>query len=114
MGFAQEMSDGICIERVNLERATLKEADKFKNILQYDIEQGCTSMIVDLSKCEFIDSTFLGAIVACLKKITAVGGDMKLIGFKPAVHDMFILTRMFRVFETFPSVDQAVASFKDS
>ncbi|MDP4172417.1 MAG: STAS domain-containing protein [Bacteroidota bacterium] len=114
MHFTREMSDGIWIERVNLERATLKEADKFKNILQHDIEQGCKSMIVDLSKCEFIDSTFLGAIVACLKKITTAGGDMKLIGFKPAVHDMFNLTRMFRVFETFPSVDQAVASFKDS
>lgn len=111
MDFIKETLGTICIEKVNIERATLKEAEEFKRILLKDIEEGCRSLIVDLGKCEFIDSTFLGALVVSLKKITAAGGDLKLIGFKPAVHAMFELTRMFRVFETFSSLDEAVSSF---
>jgi Fe-S oxidoreductase len=40
-------------------------------------------------------------------------GDLKLVGFQPAVRSMFELTRMFRVFDTFERVDQSVASFSD-
>jgi len=35
-----------------------------------------------------------------------------LVGFQPAVHSMFELTRMYRVFESFKSADDAVQSFK--
>lgn len=113
MDFIQGIAGDVCIETVNIERATLREAEEFKRILLKDIEQdGCKYMVIDLSKCEFIDSTFLGAMVVSLKKITAAGGDMKLVGFKPAVHAMLELTRMFRVFETFSTVDEAIDSFR--
>ena len=68
--------------------------------------------MVDLSTCEFIDSTFLGSLVVSLKKLTGLGGDLRLVGFQPAVHSMFELTRMYRVFESFKSADDAVQSFK--
>lgn len=112
MDFIRETTDGIYIEKVNIERATLKEAEEFKRVLLKDIQDGCRSLVVDLSKCEFIDSTFLGSLVVSLKKITSSGGDLKLVGFQPAVHAMLELTRMFRVFETFSSVEDAVNSFK--
>jgi len=68
--------------KVNLVRANLEEADEFKNMLKKDIDSGQKKLVIDLSYCEFIDSTFLGTIVISLKKVTAVGGDIKLVGFK--------------------------------
>ena len=67
--------------------------------------------MVDLSTCEFIDSSFLGALVVSLKKVTAMGGDLRLVGFQPAVHSMLELTRMHRVFESFPTKEAAIKSF---
>ncbi|MBE2279061.1 MAG: STAS domain-containing protein [Ignavibacteriaceae bacterium] len=104
--------DVVAVE-VNLKRATLSEADEFKKTLQIQIESGFKKLIVDLNKCEFIDSTFLGAIVVTLKKVTALGGDLKLVGFQPAVQSMFELTRMYRIFEAFPNVDEAVSSYTE-
>ncbi|AFH48124.1 Anti-anti-sigma regulatory factor [Ignavibacterium album JCM 16511] len=101
----------VLIETINLHRATLREAEEFKQQLTEDIELGNRKIILDLSACEFIDSTFLGALVVSLKKVTNLGGDLRLVGFQPAVKSMFELTRMHRVFENFGSVEEAVNSF---
>jgi len=106
----EEVGD-VVVEKVNLSRATLKEAEDFKRTLVRDIESGKKRIVVDLADCEFIDSTFLGALVVSLKKITALGGDLKLVGFQPNVRSMFELTRMYRVFESFETKEEAVASF---
>jgi len=109
--FREEIGDVIVLT-VNLRRATLVEAEEFKDILINDIQRGFKKIVVDLSTCEFIDSTFLGSLVVSLKKLTGLGGDLRLVGFQPAVHSMFELTRMYRVFESFKSSDEAVESFK--
>ncbi len=111
MDFIKETHGEIIIEIVNLPRATLKEAEEFKQVLIQDIEQGARKIIVDLSECEFIDSTFLGSLVVSLKKITTLNGDLRLVGFQPAVHSMFELTRMYRVFEAFKTKEDAILSF---
>jgi len=109
--YVKEEVGDIVVEKVNLSRATLKEAEDFKRTLVRDIESGKKRIVVDLADCEFIDSTFLGALVVSLKKITALGGDLKLVGFQPNVRSMFELTRMYRVFESFETKEEAVASF---
>ena len=111
MDFFQEKHGVILVEVVSITRATLKEAEEFKRILLGDIELGWRKIVVDLTDCEFIDSTFLGALVVSLKRITGLGGDLKLVGFQSEVDSMFQLTRMYRVFETFPTRDEAVKSF---
>jgi anti-anti-sigma factor len=111
MDFTREIYSDVVVEAVNLSRATLKEAEEFKRVLSAEIDRGTRKLIVDLSECEFIDSTFLGALVVSLKKITALGGDLRLVGFQPSVHSMFELTRMYRVFEAFPTRQAAVESY---
>jgi anti-anti-sigma factor len=112
MEFFRENLDDVIVLTVNLKRATLVEAEEFKEVLVKEIQRGFKKIVVDHSTCEFIDSTFLGSLVVSLKKLTGLGGDLRLVGFQPAVHSMFELTRMYRVFESFKSSDEAVQSFK--
>ena len=112
MDYIRNENNGVILVQVNLSRATLKEAEEFKTILMKDINDGKKKIVVDLSGCEFIDSTFLGTLVISLKKVTSIGGDIKLVGFKPAVRSMFELTRISKVFETFESTNDAVRSFQ--
>lgn len=111
MDFINEKHGSVIVEKVNLTRATLKEAEAFKSFLYTSIEEGWQKIVVDLSECEFIDSTFLGALVVALKKVTSHGGDMKLVGFQPAVNSMFELTRMYRVFESYKTKEEAIQSY---
>lgn len=111
MDFFREQTGDIVVITVSLKRATLVDAEEFKEILVNEIQRGIKKIVVDLSSCEFIDSTFLGGLVVSLKKLTALDGDLRLVGFQPAVHSMFELTRMYRVFESFKSADEAIKSF---
>ena len=112
MFFIKEEHDDVIVEVVELNRATLNEVDEFKKRLVENIDNGYKKIVVDLAGCAFIDSTFLGALVISLKKITSLGGDLRLVGFQPTVHSMFELTRMYRVFETFKTKEDAILSFK--
>ncbi|GAB1442241.1 STAS domain-containing protein [Ignavibacteriales bacterium] len=112
MNFKVEKHGDIAVVLVSLQRATLNESEEFKKILLAQIEGGIKKLIVDLTQCEFIDSTFLGALVVTLKKITQQSGDLKLVGFQPAVQSMFELTRMYRIFEAFTNKNEAINSFK--
>ena len=111
MGFIQEKHGAIIVEAADIKRATMNEAEEFKKILIKDIELGWKRIIVDLSSCEFIDSTFLGTLVISLKKITGLGGDLKLVGIQSAVGTMFQLTKMNRIFELFETREEAIRSF---
>ena len=111
MDFEKIFHNNVVVLNVNLSRATLKEAEEFKNALMGEISSGRKKLVVDLSQCEFIDSTFLGSLVVALKKVTISGGDLRLVGFQPAVSSMFELTRMYRVFESFKTQEEAVKSF---
>ena len=111
MDFVRKEYGKVIVHFVSITRATLREAEEFKTILAKDILASHKNLVVDLTDCEFIDSTFLGALVISLKKVTAIGGDLRLVGFQPAVNSMFELTRMYRVFETYKTRDEAIESF---
>ncbi len=111
MGIIEEEIDDIILEIVNLDRATMREAEELKIQVNEKINRGFKKVIIDLSSVEFVDSTFLGVIVNTLKKVAKLGGDLKLVGFQPAVRSMFELTRLFRVFESYNVLQDAIKSF---
>jgi anti-anti-sigma factor len=112
MFYDRVIIEGKVVIIVELVRATIKEAEEFKTILSDEIDTGTRNIIVDLCYCEFIDSTFLGALVVSLKRLLSVKGTLKLCNLKPAVQSMFELTRMYKVFEIYDSLDKALASFE--
>jgi len=107
----EETIGDVLVEIVNVDRPSYNEAEKLKEMLSEKINQGTNKIVIDLSACEFVDSTFLGVLVSALRKVTKLEGDLRLVGFKPAVRAMFELTRLFRVFETYSDLKEAVGSF---
>jgi anti-sigma B factor antagonist len=102
----------ITIFKINGERATLADAPEFRESLSYHINlKNARKIIVDFSGVEFVDSTFLGALVFGLKKVTEKKGDLKITNLEPPVRVMFELTRLFKVLEVFENKTEAVESF---
>ena len=107
----EERIGDVIVEIINVERASVSEANELKGRLSNAIDEGFKNIIVDLTECDFVDSSFLGVLVNSLKKVVKLEGDLKLVGFRPAVRSMFELTRLFRVFETFTNLQEAVKSY---
>jgi anti-sigma B factor antagonist len=92
----------IAIEKVNLVRATMKEAYQIKNNLLDDIHD-YKKIIVDLSSCDYIDSTFLGALVYTYRFIISKNGILVFVIGDSQLSRSFIyreITKMFNVFRT--------------
>ena len=111
MSFTISKSDEMLMVVLEDKRATVDISGKFKDQLNEEIEKGNFKVIIDLAVVEYVDSSFLGALVAGLKRATMKNGDLKLVGLQPPVRAMFDLTRLYRIFDIYESMDDALKSF---
>ncbi len=109
--FSREVIGDVLIESVNFSRATFKEAGIFKDRLVYDILRNNLKIIIDLSQCEYIDSTFLGALVVVLKKMTERGGEIKYVIPQPSALYLFKITGLYGVLNLYKSKEEALEGF---
>lgn len=90
-------------------RLVADKAPAFKEQVGRYFVNGPVSLVLDLAKVEFIDSTGLGAIISLLKRMPQ-GSDLLVCGLNEAVTSMFMLTRMNRVFTICKTVDDAITA----
>lgn len=114
MEFKLEKYEDVAVVHVFLNRATLAKAVKFKEFVTEIINSGTNKLIIDLGICEYLDSTFLGAMVALLKKVNSMNGDLRLVYNKDMPSLVFVITRMDKVFKIFNQLDEALTSFNVS
>lgn len=111
MSFNFYQTEDILKIDINDKRATVDISGNFKDQLNNKIEKGNSKIIVNLTKVEYVDSSFLGALVAGLKRATMKNGDLKLVGLQSPVKAMFDLTRLYRIFDIYESMEDAEKSF---
>lgn len=112
MKFEYKKIDHAAIVKVNIKGATLTDAQDFKHHLQQIYESGNYNIIVDCSEVNYMDSSFLVALVIYLKRCISQGGDLKIVRSnedKP-VWNMFEIARMNNIFNIFYSCEEAAKS----
>jgi len=109
--FSREVVGDVLVEKINFSRATFKEAQIFKDRLELDILKGNLKIIIDLSQCEYIDSTFLGALVVVLKKMGERSGEIKYVIPQPSALYLFKITGLYSVLNLYRNKDEALESF---
>ena len=65
------------------------------------------NVLFDLSKMVHIDSSGLGMLVQVLQKVKAGGGKVVLAALQPGPKIVFDITKVNRVFEIVPTVEDA-------
>ena len=70
-----------------------------------------TRVILDMAQMKFVDSSGLGALIACLRDANGRKGDFRLCAMSRSVRSLFELMRMHRVFSIYETVEDAESSF---
>jgi hypothetical protein len=109
--FKKKYIEDVIVEKVNLFKATLSEVEPFWQKLNSDNVFGFEKIIIDLSLCNFVDSTFKGIIVKAFRKIKVNNGEMKLVLPKLEALDSFKLSGITNLIESFEDLDSAIASY---
>ena len=110
--FENSYVNDVYIIDVNLTRATINEAAAFRGNVEEIINSDHSNIVIDLHQCEFIDSTFFGAIIIILKRIKAKGYKLKVVEPANIGEDIFT-TRNFRsLFDLYKTREAAIKSFE--
>ena len=110
--FEQISIEDVYVIAVNLTRSTLNEAVAFRKIVEGEINSDHSNLVIDLSKCDFIDSTFFGAIIVVFKMIKGKGYKLKIVQPANREEDIFTTRNLLRLFDLYKTREDAVESFK--
>ena len=72
-----------------------------------------TLIVLNLAGVTFIDSCGLGELVASQVSVENKGGEIKLMGLTESLRDLFTVTRLLAVFDTYENEADAIQSFAD-
>lgn len=87
---------------LDISEANLANADEFKAELISIFNEAHKNIVLNLEQVEYIDSSFLGALVASLKHLISFQCDLILVGLRKDVADLFSLIRLDKVFKIYP------------
>ncbi|MDF7797928.1 STAS domain-containing protein [Pontiellaceae bacterium B1224] len=74
-------------------------------------EPDVKNYVINLESVDFMDSAGLGTLIAVLKRISERGGDMKIANLQKKPRMVFEITRAYKVFEIYESVEDAIRGF---
>lgn len=76
------------------------------------INQGKTSVVVDLGKVDWMNSTGLGILISGFTTLRNNEGVLKLANVTEKIQSLLVITKLVGVFEAYDSVEEAVSSFR--
>ena len=109
-GVATKKVNNVPVVEVN-GRLTADCADQYKQTLTDVIAQN-NRIVIDLEKLEYIDSTGLGAMVFILQRNFDNGGDIKIAKLQGKARIVFDITKAYKIFDIFDTVEEAVAALQ--
>jgi len=105
--------DDVVVLEINLIRAILDESIALRKIVEEEINSGQTQLVIDLSKCHYIDSTFYGAIVMTSKMLINIGHKLRVV--EPAIigQSIVINVNTSKLFDKYKTREEAILSFEE-
>jgi anti-sigma B factor antagonist len=108
MDMTEESRGPVLVLTVHEARLDAVRAPALREALIRHVEAGHDRIVLDLSATGFMDSSGLGALVSCIKRMGSRGG-FAVAGAQGPVARLFALTRMDRVFSLHPDAEAAIA-----
>jgi anti-sigma B factor antagonist len=111
MNLSSKEANGITV--VGLEGSVLggPDATELNDLLHSLAEKKKKKVILDLSNVHTMNSSGLSMLIAALTTLKNAGGTLRVAGASEKIENLFVITKLSTVFEMYPSVKKAAASF---
>ena len=88
-----------------------EDTDKFRAAVTDFIEQGNKSLVINMQKVHYMNSSGIGALISAHTSYRKNGGEVKLAGLSNNVQNVLVVTKLIDIFEVYDDVDEAIDSF---
>ncbi len=75
------------------------------------IDKGKIHIVADIGGVEWMNSSGLGILISGLTTMRNNQGELKLANVTERIQNLLMITKLLTVFETYESLEQAIASF---
>jgi len=98
------------LDRNILEEAAIQQIGEEISTL---VEQATNpKLLISFSNVEHLSSAALGTLITINNKVRQKAGQLRLSNIDPQIYEVFVITRLNKLFQIYDDVDQAVESFK--
>ena len=68
-------------------------------------------ILLDFNNVDHLSSAALGMLINANNSIKQRNGQLRLTNIKPQIYEVFVITKLNKLFRIFPSREEAIASF---
>lgn len=108
--FKINVIDDIAVVKIDILIATHRDAKPLWDELESRLIFKWKKLIIDLSPCNYIDSTFIGMIVKIFRKISEANGQMVLVFPKISTIESFNVLGITKIVRSYNSLAEALNS----
>lgn len=69
-------------------------------------------LLIDFSQVEHLSSAALGTLITINNKVRQKDGQLRLCNIDPQIYEVFVITKLNKLFQIHQDAGQALASFK--
>ncbi len=100
------LQDNLLIANLNVKEANLTISEIFKTELIALVNAGHKLIVVNFQKVTYVDSSFLGALVAGLKAAIPQKSEIVVVNLNADIRNLFELIRMDKVFKIYDRLEE--------
>jgi anti-sigma B factor antagonist len=89
------------------------ETDELQNAIKKLADSGNEKLVIDLGEVSYLNSSALGVLISAHANYAKRNGKVKLCQLNKNLENLFVITKLSLIFETYPSEIEAVAGFSD-
>jgi anti-sigma B factor antagonist len=78
------------------------------------MNDGINRVVIDLGGVKWINSSGLGVLMAAMTTLKNSEGQMKLANVTEKVESLLMITQLMRIFDTYDSIERAVAAMSEN
>ncbi len=105
-----EKIGSILVIDLNYDCLDATNVDLFMEEMVYVIQKE-KKVVFDLQQLDFVDSSGLGALLSCSRRVKTNGGTLVLCGLSDIVRNLFELVRLHRVINIQTNREAAIEAF---
>ena len=107
---AVEQIDNVAVVVIHGTQLDSSNAPQFQREID-PILKSSSRVVFDLSNLRFVDNSGLGFMLTALEELNSRGGQLKLSGMTKTVRIPFESVRLHRLFDIFPTKEEAIKAF---
>jgi anti-sigma B factor antagonist len=98
------------VDRNILEEASIQQiGDEITELID---QSPNPKLLIVFDNVEHLSSAALGTLITINNKIRQKGGQLRLSNIDPQIYEVFVITKLNKLFQIFESADEAEKSFR--